>query len=200
MARPKAFDPDTVLDQVTHTFWAQGYANTSIADLEAATGLGRQSLYATFGDKHELFLRSLERYACRASAGVVQANASSAQGLDALRDYLLASVDAITDSGWQSCFMVNTILEFGGRDADVRSRCNSNTRQLASVVTRTLLDAQARGELRDDADVPALARMLTAQLYGLSVLAKDGASRADLVASVLALVAQLRRPVAAAMR
>ncbi len=43
-------------------FWTRGYAATSVDDLTAATGLGKGSLYGAFGDKHDLYLRTLDDY------------------------------------------------------------------------------------------------------------------------------------------
>ena len=63
MARPKEFDIDQVLDRATELFWTKGYEETSMRELEEGLGVGRQSLYSTFGDKRDLFLASLDRYA-----------------------------------------------------------------------------------------------------------------------------------------
>lgn len=65
MARPKEFDVDQVLDRATELFWTKGYEETSMRELEEGLGVGRQSLYSTFGDKHELFLAALDRYAAQ---------------------------------------------------------------------------------------------------------------------------------------
>ena len=63
MARPKAFDPAEVLDGAIRTFRAHGYGGTSMARLTGAMGIGRASLYATYGNKHALFLKALSTYA-----------------------------------------------------------------------------------------------------------------------------------------
>jgi TetR/AcrR family transcriptional repressor of nem operon len=62
MARPKAFDPDLAVEQAMDVFWCRGYEATSVQDLVDATGVGRQSLYGTFGSKDELYLQALDRY------------------------------------------------------------------------------------------------------------------------------------------
>ena len=62
MARTKEFDQEQALDAAMNLFWERGYEATSIQDLVEATGVQRQSLYDTFGSKHELFLQSLMRY------------------------------------------------------------------------------------------------------------------------------------------
>jgi AcrR family transcriptional regulator len=63
MPRPREFDPDLVLDRAVELFWAKGYEGTSISDLEEHLGMGRQSLYGAFGDKHELYVKAMDRYA-----------------------------------------------------------------------------------------------------------------------------------------
>ncbi|GGZ27203.1 TetR/AcrR family transcriptional regulator [Streptomyces poonensis] len=45
------------------TFWQRGYADASLDALGSATGLGRGSLYGTFGTKDALFRQCLDRYA-----------------------------------------------------------------------------------------------------------------------------------------
>ena len=80
MARPREFDPDQVLDQVIDAFWAAGsFGATSVADLEACTGLTRPSLYAAFGDKEALFRAAIDRYQ-RAARDRLRATLAHAAG------------------------------------------------------------------------------------------------------------------------
>ena len=51
MARPREFDYDDVVEQAMYLFWRQGYQNTSIDDVESATGLTKGSLYKAFKNK-----------------------------------------------------------------------------------------------------------------------------------------------------
>ena len=60
--RPRSYDPDSALARATDAFWNAGYAATSLDDLCDATGMNRPSLYGAFGDKRELYLKTLERY------------------------------------------------------------------------------------------------------------------------------------------
>ncbi len=62
MPRTKEFDPDTALQRALELFWQRGYEATSMADLVAHLGVARAGVYATFGSKHALYLRALERY------------------------------------------------------------------------------------------------------------------------------------------
>lgn len=62
MARTKEFDPDAALDAAVELFWRKGHEAASMSDLVEHLGIGRASLYATFGSKHELYVRALQRY------------------------------------------------------------------------------------------------------------------------------------------
>ncbi|MCE7002789.1 TetR/AcrR family transcriptional regulator [Kibdelosporangium philippinense] len=67
MPRTKEFDPDAVLRSALNLFWRKGYEATSIQDLVDHLGIGRASMYATFGTKHDLYLRALDLYCERVS-------------------------------------------------------------------------------------------------------------------------------------
>src|ERR1700734_641871 len=60
--RPRQYDPERALANAAEAFWKHGYAATSLDDLVAATGMNRPSLYAAFGDKGDLYLKTLQRY------------------------------------------------------------------------------------------------------------------------------------------
>ena len=60
--RPRAYDPQAAIASRGGTFWKAGYAGTWLDDLVAATGMNRPSLYAAFGDKRDLYLKTLEHY------------------------------------------------------------------------------------------------------------------------------------------
>ncbi len=63
MAGPaKKFDPEVALESARDLFWERGFDGTGVSDLEGALGIGRKSLYDTFGSKRGLFLRALEKY------------------------------------------------------------------------------------------------------------------------------------------
>src|SRR5262245_45794190 len=99
MPRPKSFDEDAVLDRAAQLFQQCGYEATSLADLEAHLGLGRQSLYNAFGDKQSLFLKALERYQRTVTTDDLSRLKSSGGGLDAIRAHFRATVESLTAPG-----------------------------------------------------------------------------------------------------
>jgi TetR/AcrR family transcriptional regulator, transcriptional repressor for nem operon len=193
MPRPKSFDQDTVLDRAVQLFWERGYEGTSLADLEAHLGLGRQSLYNTFGDKETLFLKALERYRSQVGEQTLAPLNAPGAGLDAIRAFFRESVESLTAPGKRrACLMANTIVERGAQDPDALLRCNSARSGLERAFRRALAEGKTRGELPRGLDVEATATLLVIQTYGLSVMAKTGASAGELHAAVEALFAGLR--------
>jgi TetR/AcrR family transcriptional repressor of nem operon len=192
MPRPKSFDEDAVLDQAVQLFRERGYEGTSLADLEAHLGLGRQSLYNTFGDKQTLFLKALDRYRRDGEAALAELNAPGA-GLDAIRSYFHWIVGSLTAPGARTgCLITNTISERGSQDAGVLLHCNQARDVLERAFRRALGQGKDRGELASGLDVEAAATLLVVQNYGLTVMAKTGATAEELYAAVEALVAGLK--------
>jgi AcrR family transcriptional regulator len=60
--RPRKYDPESALGRVTESFWKSGYAAVSLDELASAAGMNRPSLHAAFGNKHDLYLKTLQRY------------------------------------------------------------------------------------------------------------------------------------------
>ncbi len=85
MARSKEFDPDVVLGRALELFWQRGYEATSMADLVEHLGIGRASIYATFGSKHDLYLKALERYVRTRDPDLVESLSQPGPALPAVR-------------------------------------------------------------------------------------------------------------------
>jgi TetR/AcrR family transcriptional repressor of nem operon len=192
MPRPKSFDEDAVLDKAVQLFWERGYEGTSLADLEDHLGLGRQSLYNTFGDKHALFLKALDRYRRQNGEGFALLSAPGA-GFEGIRAFFDWSVEALTAPGPRlGCMVSNTISERGCQDAASLLRCNEARDLLERAFRRALVEAKASGAVSQRLDVEASATLLVLQNYGLTVMAKTGASAEQLRAAVEVLLAGLR--------
>ncbi|HEV7365792.1 MAG TPA: TetR/AcrR family transcriptional regulator [Gemmatimonadales bacterium] len=192
MARTKSFDEAAVLDQALQLFWERGYEGTSLADLETHLGLGRQSLYNSFGDKHALFLKALERYRRRVSDPALAQLNSPEAGFDTIRQFFGRGVQAFTSDTRRGCLVANTISELGSGDGDALVRCNHSREDMERAFRNALTRAKARRELPKTLDVEATAMLLVIQNYGLTLLAKAGATATQLHAAVEALLAGLK--------
>src|SRR5258708_27939815 len=108
MARPREFDPDTVLERAMQIFWAKGFESTSLDDLCDATRLNRSSLYAAFGDKRALFLETIDRYGERAVERIAVALSRSLPIRETIAMFLAEMIDQIVEGpGRVGCFIGN---------------------------------------------------------------------------------------------
>jgi TetR/AcrR family transcriptional repressor of nem operon len=181
MGRPKEFDREAVLDRALEIFWARGYEATSMTDLVEALGIGRQSLYDTFGDKRALYLLALDRYSH-------ERNTTPWHLLDelplrsGLRALFVAAIDFILCAGDQrTCMMVNAAAELAPHDPEVKQRFCAAISDVEGRFERRLARAKEAGEIGGHHDVRAVARYLANTLYGLQITAKGVTDRAHLL-------------------
>ena len=178
MARPREFDADAVVDRAMEVFWARGYEATSLDDLCDSTGLNRSSLYATFGDKRALFLRTIDRYGDSAVRRVTAALSRPVPLREALSDFLAEMIERIVAGpGRIGCFLGNCAAEVARQDRAAAASVRRNVERVEATFRAALVQARTRNELPQDADVDALARFLFASTQGLRLIGKTGASR-----------------------
>ncbi|WP_321961920.1 TetR/AcrR family transcriptional regulator [Paraburkholderia sp. J7] len=189
--RPRAYDPEEALARVRDTFWRNGYTGTSLDDLSEATGMNRPSLYGAFGDKHALYLQTMERYV---EAGRVAMESALDSALP-LREALMRVFDGAL--GWylpahdaaRGCLLIGTAAVEAVNDEAVRERLAAGLRTFDKAFERRLRAALAQGELPPNASAPMLARLASAVLHSMALRARAGDSRASLRAMAVAGVA-----------
>lgn len=192
MARPRSFDEKQVLNAVRDQFWGAGYAATSLEDLMRASGLGKGSLYAAFGDKHQLFLRALHSYTEDSHGRLSEALAEAPRALDALRMLLEAPIDdAAGDGARRGCLMANSTCELGHADPEVLDHAHRTYETSTALIADCVARAQREGDLPAGADPVALARALLAAQQGLVFMSRTGMDAATLTATARSLADQL---------
>lgn len=173
MPRPREFEPEEVVEKAMKLFWRKGYGATSIQDLVDETGVNRASLYATFGDKHSLFLRALARYTrsvVPSRAGILERPDSS---LPQIREYFATlACDLSGPDHYLGCLMVNSAVELAVDDPEVAETVTDHLARLETAFAGALGRAVERGEIPEPSDVPALARFLMGAAQGLMVVGK----------------------------
>jgi TetR/AcrR family transcriptional repressor of nem operon len=173
VARTKEFDPDAVLQRAMELFWQKGYEATSMADLVERLGIGRASIYATFGGKRELYLKAYDRY-LENSADFFGPLSQPGPVLPAVRALVERYArEAAQDTLQRGCFVVNTAVELAPHDRTVAQRIEANWNFFEAALTSALTRAQAQGELAAEKDPRALARFLLTLLQGMRVIGKS---------------------------
>ncbi|SNY24994.1 TetR/AcrR family transcriptional regulator [Paractinoplanes atraurantiacus] len=184
MARPRGFDEKQVLTAVRDQFWDAGYAATSLEDLMRVSGLGKGSLYAAFGDKHQLFLRALRSYTDDQHAHLRESLAATPRALDALHKILELSTS-------RGCLMANSTLELGHADPEVLDHAHRTYETSTALIGDCVARAQREGDLPADEDPISLARTLLAAQQGLLFMSRTGMDAATLTTTARSLADQL---------
>ncbi len=165
MPRPKEFDPDVAVERAMDAFWCGGYEGTSIQDLVDRLGVGRASLYGTFGSKEALWERALDRYREREGERALEC-LTGRPPLEAIRALFEQTArDGLEDRDNRGCLMVNAAMERGDDPATqrrVRAAMESFETQFRLLLERAGVDG----------DPAALARFLVTALQGVRVMAK----------------------------
>ncbi|HWD53078.1 MAG TPA: TetR/AcrR family transcriptional regulator [Acidimicrobiales bacterium] len=192
MARPREFDERRVLRAVREQFWNAGYAATSLQDLMRDSGLGKGSLYAAFGDKHQLFLRALRGYNDANDLALRTMLEAAPRAVDGLRAFVMAPVsDASGVAAQRGCFMANSTYELAAADAEVLTEARRTYEATTAAVAECVVRAQGEGDVSADSDPMGTARALLAAQQGVVFMGRTGMDITTLTATADSLTAQL---------
>ena len=182
MARPKEFHPDDALEKAMHVFWHKGYEATSMEDLLSAMDINRGSLYATFGDKHELFLKAMDRYCTGGGIGSgISILNQPGPALPLLRQFISHMLEfGLSDPLRRGCMITNTVMELAPHEKGIGKKLKGRLQMLEEAFCALLTRAKKEGELSKDKDPRVLARVLVTMMQGTIVRIKAG-TPADVV-------------------
>jgi TetR/AcrR family transcriptional repressor of nem operon len=193
MAREREFDPTQALDRAVALFWERGYSETSMEDLVDTTGVSRYGIYGTFGNKRELFIAALRRYAHVMAVETRPELFLPDAGLADLKAFFRAMLErAIGPEAQRGCMICNTAIEIAPHDETIAAAVRGLFDELASVFTTALQNAKKSGDVSKSLDVKATAEVLVGMLQGAAVFARTGTSKARLkryVDSAMAILA-----------
>ena len=158
MGRQKQFDDTTVVRAARDVFWQRGYASTSMADLEAATGLSRSSMYLTYGSKRGLFDRALRTYLEELSWPMLAPMEATGAGREEIVGYFLAQAANLRQSSdsvlTHGCLIANTSTELNVLDAEAvevvleyRNRVRAAIFHALGGMAETIHDRDAKADI-----------------------------------------------------
>jgi len=183
MARPKEFDREAALGAAMELFWTYGYKATSMSDLQRVMGIGRQSLYDTFGGKREVFKEALDRYLDEGARYWGDLLADD-DGFEAIRTYLLTiGRDQTQTTPRRACMMFNTYSEVAPHDPEIKTQVRKGVLALQKKIELALGRAREQGTLSSNMDLRSVAIFLTTQVGGMNLMSRGGATRKELRAA-----------------
>lgn len=161
-------DKDAALGAALDLFWQQGYASTSLKDLERATGMHPGSLYAAFGSKAKLYCLSLERYATRLQALRAELLAKASSPLAGLAAFITeAHPLSNAEAPLPVCYLVKATLESSHGNQMIEEKIAELLTKNDAAFEDIFQQAIDAGELPANTAPHKRARQLSADLAGL---------------------------------
>ena len=184
IGRPRSFDRDAVLEQAMLTFWRHGYETTSISDLTRAMNVTAPSIYSAFGDKKQLFLEAMYRYA--GSLDDLERSLYEAEtAREAAQGMLVAAAAAFTDEATPPGCLLASATASGSKDsADVQAAVTEVRRAIMERLRARIEHDIAAGRLPRHTQAAPLATWVITLIQGMSVLARDGMANDALQAMI----------------
>ena len=177
MGRPLEFDPDEALGRALELFWRNGYEGTSLSDLTEAMGITRPSLYATFGNKEELFRKVVDRYYAD-FLGFTRTALEEPTARAVVEAWLYGFADTVTGKGTPAgCLGVNAALACSSASEDIQQELASRRAVDMELLRKRLEQAKREGDLPAEVSPSDLASFVATIARGMAVQAKSGASR-----------------------
>lgn len=176
MGRSKEFEENSVLQRAMELFWEQGYEKTSMSDLVEHMGIHRKSLYDTFGDKHALYLKVVDRYAEYSTATLKSETLRAKTAYHAIQYIFDYIIEGNEDKHW-GCLFVNAATEMGPWDKEVEEKTEEAFRKTEDFIVGIVREGQEAGEFSCNYDAEILGEILHNTLIGLRVLVRTSASK-----------------------
>lgn len=180
IGRPTEFDRQDALEKSMELFWKNGYEATSLAELIKTMGIGRQSLYNAFGDKHSLFIEATKHYIGTTGQHVIDTLKGADSPIGNIRKTLEQIADFISDGKCRGCLVTNSIVELAPHDDEVRKLVQSMVNRVEKTIQGVLDRAVEEGEIPTETNTQAVARFLNSTVHGLVVIGKISPNRAAL--------------------
>src|SRR5271170_4048512 len=181
MGRRKLFTREDVLNKTIPAFWKHGLAETSVQDLEQATGVRKSGLYAEFKDKEDLFVASIRQYFHMLTArGTLT---KQPLGWNNVEGFLKVCYGSL---GQKGCFSVNSMREFADLPPKARQIMSANMTKAHQLLIDNL--AAARG----GTDNESLADLIITFFCGICLEQNLGPDRARITKKIDAFMRLIR--------
>jgi AcrR family transcriptional regulator len=179
--RPRVFDMDEALDKALAIFWKRGYEGASLAELTETLGINKPSLYAAFGNKEELFKKSLSRYTSGPVAFVKDV-INEPTAFKVAERFLLNAAEFLTAPDHpKGCMIVQAALSSGENSDLVKDLLIQYRYAYEHQLAARFEQAKIDGDLPRDANAKSLAKYLATLHQGMSVQATSGTSKGELL-------------------
>ncbi|KJY85115.1 TetR family transcriptional regulator [Vibrio galatheae] len=171
--RPKSFDREVALERALDVFWTQGYDGASLKDLTQAMGINKPSMYATFGNKEQLYFQAVEMYKNREGAPFL-----SALGQPQIRDVIEAIFSRTAEAKCSNeknkgCLMIQSSLACSDDSSVVKTSALKMRSEFIQLIQNRFTKAANDGQLIKNADTQVMTHYAVSILDGLQIHSID---------------------------
>ncbi|NME66624.1 TetR/AcrR family transcriptional regulator [Flammeovirga aprica] len=178
--RPRIFDQGELLSQTIHLFWKNGFEATTTNDLLKEVNLNKGSLYNVFKSKKELFKAGLTQMEQGGLERLEQRMQESTQPIEDIKALFYDMVDASFDEHCKGCILGNSIIEFTGKDEELKALAIQYLQRFESILQSTLQRAQTEGLITSTHSPALLSRHLINFWNGINVTRRVYAEKDEL--------------------
>ncbi|TBR42435.1 TetR/AcrR family transcriptional regulator [Marinomonas agarivorans] len=176
LGRPKKFNREDALQAALNLFWSKGYDGASMKELTTAMGINGPSLYATFGDKHALYLQAIEAYTSDHACEPLVAFENESNIHLAIQAFFHAAIDYATDndSGNKGCFLTSCVATSSGEVEGVQPMLKNTIEELDQRLAARFELEKSKGTLAPDFPSLERARLMFDLRQGYAFRARAG--------------------------
>ncbi|MFK7816338.1 MAG: TetR/AcrR family transcriptional regulator [Gammaproteobacteria bacterium] len=194
MSRKSSVDHDEVINRAMNLFWKRGYKKTSVEDLIKEAGVNRFNLYESFGGKHELYLKALDKYRDEVFLQRMEKIDDHENGLEGIQEYFESLKEFLIESkGNFTCLMMNSQIELVPKDKKVSKKVSFYFTKMEQTFFSALSRAKKSGALPQSANLRDLAKFLTGSAQGMCVMSKSNEANEFLYAYTRSIVSVLKQ-------
>jgi TetR/AcrR family transcriptional repressor of nem operon len=165
---------EDIVERAMHLFWRRGYKKTSVEDLIQDAGVNRFSLYETFGGKHGLYLKALDKYRDDVFLKRMDQIDHYENGLVGIKEYFESLEQFLIDcEGNFTCLMMNSQIELVPKDKKVAKKVSFYFEKMEATFSHALARAKNAGDLAENTNINDLAKLLTGSAQGMCVMSKS---------------------------
>jgi TetR/AcrR family transcriptional repressor of nem operon len=185
-----------IVELAAPVFNQRGYVGASMRDLVDATGLEKGGIYNHFGSKEQLALEAYDHAMSIITDALQQSQKPEHDAIQKLqsmiRSFTVSVRDPMIEGG---CPIMNTAIEADDMHPELRERARASMTLWHRLIGRVVKDGVEAGTVRPDTNSYELASIVTSALEGAQMLSRlydDPAHVDHVVAHLTAYVETLR--------
>jgi len=174
MGRKKGYNEDDVLEKAMYCFWNNGYLNTSIRLLEQEMGINQFSIYASFGNKANLYLKVLDNYIVMMKKTYLIGLSKEDSDINDVQKFLIDFGSAMIDNKLPtSCLMISSMITYEIFSNEIQNSIDRFSKLMELLFNNALINSIDKGLIKNNISTKIEAQYLLGITQSLSIINKN---------------------------